>query len=117
MHVLSYTNSQQHDVFGEQCTAAITIATVGARTARPRQTPPRDRIVQHMQFMGYIMSFSSVPQRSQQTPALFDVYSAHSLPLPSTDDDDESTTAGSSGGTLLPITLRPVNRGVQIVKI
>jgi len=59
------------------------------------------------------------PQRSQLATdaALFYVYSAHSLPLPSTDDDDESTTAGSGGGALLPTTLRPVNRGVQIVKI
>ena len=63
--------------------------------ARPRQTPPRDRIVQHMQLMGYIMSFSSVSQRSQQTDAaLFDVYSAHSLPLPFT--DEESTSQASN---------------------
>jgi len=91
--------------FDEQCTAAITI--VWTVPERPRQTPPRDRIVQHT-------SFSSVSQLSQQTsPCLM-------CTLPTPFPCHRRRRVDGSGRGAWPgqqrNALRPVNRGVQIVK-
>ena len=83
---------------------------------RPRQMPPRDHIVQHT-------SISSVSQRSQQrdAAALFDVYSAHSLLLPSPPPMTTSqrarpaTQCRSHARVPAARVVGSVKRGIQIV--